>query len=377
MKRVRIVLCYALLTGFCGVALAGESWLLLSAQSGEESVVVTAGSTLRTMATPGRVASYGQYNRELGFLSYQTPLARHVLTLVDKSTQQVTVSQLIDMNADVHPVRWMSGPILNLVLTDQFAYFVSYTHTEGESGLNRNQSGGIFDLDRVTIADGKLEQFPLPEECVNPRIVDFEGIPLVYSWEGFGVYEFDVAKHRVVTLVSTNDVRDIIDREGDAKYRRQGPATAIFSNYVMVPGAGAFRLSRVGELQQVLNSNLTPTRLPRRTVKVASTGEQPEILPGRFHGVPVIGIVRTLSDRLDFEYVDPVTFNVVWHITLPKSANIPSLYGLSNNTVIYLDQAAASIEKVTEQGTTVMRNVSADEALYGVKILSVDDAQDR
>lgn len=55
------------------------------------------------------------------------------------------------------------------------------------------------------------------------------------DWEGFGVYEFDVAKRSVVTLVSTNDVSDIIDREGDAKYRRQGPATAVFSNYVMVP----------------------------------------------------------------------------------------------------------------------------------------------
>jgi len=89
----------------------------------------------------------------------------------------------------------------------------------------------------------------------------------------------------------------------------------------------------------------------------------------------VIGIVWTLSDHLDFKYVDPVTFNVEWEITLPKSANIPSLYGLSNNAVIYLDQATASIDKVTEQGTTVIRKVGAEEALYGVKILSIDDAQ--
>lgn len=372
MKPVRTVLCFALLTGFCGGAFAGESWLLLSEQSGDETVAVTAGSTLRTIATPGRVASYGQYNRELGFLSYQTPLARHVLTLVDESTQQVTASRLIDMSASVSPVRWMSGAILNLVLTDQYAYFVSYTYTE-ESGRSLNQRGGLFDLDRVTIADGKLEQFPLPEDCVNPRIVDFDGIPLVYSWEGFGVYKLDVAKRSVVTLVSTNDVSDIIDREGAARYRRQGPATAIFSDYVMVPGAGAFRLSRVGELQQVLDGNLTPTHLPRRTLKVASTGEQPEILPGRFHGAPVIGVVRTLKDHVDFKYIDPATFNVEWEITLPGSTNIPSLYGLSNNAVIYVDQATASIDKVTEQGTMALRKVSAEEALRGVRILATDD----
>ena len=48
----------------------------------------------------------------------------------------------------------------------------------------------------------------------------------------------------------------------------------------------------------------------------------------------MIGIVWTLSDHLDFKYVDPVTFNVEWEITLPKSANIPSLYGLSNNAQV-------------------------------------------
>jgi hypothetical protein len=30
---------------------------------------------------------------------------------------------------------------------------------------------------------GKLEQFHLSKDCVNPRLVDYEGIPLVYSWE--------------------------------------------------------------------------------------------------------------------------------------------------------------------------------------------------
>jgi hypothetical protein len=38
------------------------------------------------------------------------------------------------MDANVVPVQWMSGPILNLVLTDRFAYFVSYTYTEGAGG---------------------------------------------------------------------------------------------------------------------------------------------------------------------------------------------------------------------------------------------------
>jgi hypothetical protein len=376
MKRVRIVLCYGLLAIVCRIAHADEPWLLLSHQSGEDSVAVPVGSALHTIAMPGHVVSYGQSDRVLGFLSYQIPLARHVLTLIDGPTQAVTASVLIDMHENVHPVQWMSGAILNLVLTGQFAYFVSYTHAEGADGPDRNPSGGIFDLDRVTLADGKLEQFPLPKDCVNPRIVDFGGTPLVYSWEGFGVSKFDVAKRRLVTLVSIGDVGDIIEREGKARDVRRGPETAIFSNYVVVPGAGAFRLSRVGELQQILNANLTLVSLPRRTVKLANPGEQPEILLGRFHGAPAIGVVRNLGDHLEFRYIDPATFNVEWETTLPKSANIPSIYGLSDNAVVYLDQALASIARLTQQGTTVMHKVSADDALYGVKILSIDDARD-
>ena len=377
MKLVRIVLCYGMLAGLSGPVLADSSWLLLSHQSGEDTVVVPVGGALRTVATPDRVASYGESGRVLGFLSYEMLLARHVLTIVDKPTQEVTNSVLINMDASVIPVRWMSGPILNLVLTDRFAYFASYSYTQGGGRPDLNRTGGVFDLDRVTLADGKLEQFPLPKECVNPRVVDFEGIPLVYSWEGFGVWKFDVAKRGVITLVSTSDVGDIIDREGNARYVRRGPESAVFSDYVLVPRAGAFRLSRVGELQQILNADLTPVSLPRRTVKVANTdaGEQPEILLGRFHGVPAIGVIRTLGDHLDFKYIDPATFKVEWETTLPKSASIPSIYGLSDDAVIYLDRATASIDKLTQQGTTVMQTVSAD--VNGVKILSIDTPRDR
>jgi hypothetical protein len=102
MKRASIVLCSVLLASFCRITHAGELWLLLSHESGQDTVVVPAGSALRTVASPGRVASYGQSDRMLGFLSYEMPLARHVLTLVDKPTQGVAASVLIDMNANVH-----------------------------------------------------------------------------------------------------------------------------------------------------------------------------------------------------------------------------------------------------------------------------------
>ena len=372
MNRVGVVFSHIVLVGFGGNALADESWLLLSQQSGADTVAVSTGNQLHTVTTPGRVGSYGQFDHLMGLLSYETRLARYVLTRVDRRTQTVSASVVINMSESVSPVQWMSGAIPDVVLTDQFAYFVSYSHIEGAGGPSRNPNGGFYDLDRVTLANGQVEQFQLPKDCVNPRLVDFEGTPLVYSWEGFGVAKFDVAKRTVVTLVSNSDVGDIVEREGDAKYLRRGPETAIFSDYAMVPGRGAFRLSRVGELQQVLDADLRLVPLPRRTVKVAEAGEQPEIRLGRFHGALVIGVVRVLADHLELKYIDPTTFNVQWQITLPKSATIASLYGLSDDAVIYLDQATASVMKVTQQSTTLLQKVSADQAFLGVKVLSVD-----
>jgi hypothetical protein len=373
VRRFSTVLHTVLLASSLGLAHAGESWLLLPRQNGGDAVDLSVGSALRTVATPGSIASYGQTDRVLGFLSYQALLARHVLTIINKQTQEVTASVFIDMDENVHPVRWMSGAILNLVLTERFAYFVSYTWGDGDSAPHRNASGGSFDFDRVTLASGKLEQFPLPVECVNPRLVDFEGTPLIYAWEGFGIWKFDGAKQRLVTLVSTRDVGDIAEREGDARYGGRGKVAA--ADYVLVPAAGAFRISRLGELQQVLNADLTPVSLPRRTVKVAGLGQNPEILLGRFHGAPAIGVVRSLSDQLEFEYVDPATFNVEWRTILPKSVVIPSLYGLSDDAVVYLDQATSSIDKTTPKGTTVMQKLGANAAQFGVRILSIDSPQ--
>jgi hypothetical protein len=371
MNRAGVLFSALMMFGVGGTAFAQESWLLLPQQNGEDAVAVAARNTLRIVATPGRVGSYGLTDHGLEFLSYEPRLARHVLTIVDQFTGAVAAPVLINMDDSVIPVRWMSGAIPDVALINHFAYFVSYTHRDGAGGPEHNPGGGYFDLDRVSLADGQVEQFPLPKDCVNPRLVNFRGMPLVYSWEGFGVAKFDVTKQAVVTLVSDSDVSDIVQREGNAKYVRQGPQTAIFSDYAIVPGQGAFRLSRVGELQQVLNADLSLVSIPRRTVKVAETGEQPEIRLGTLHSTTVIGVVRTLSDRLELDYIDPVTFNVEWRLTLPKTTSIPSLYGLSDNAVVYLDQATATIVKVTQQGQTVMHRMTADQAFRGVNILSV------
>ena len=99
MERVVVVLCTVFLAGVCRIAHAGESWLLLSHQSGEDTVAIPDGSALRTVAAPGRIGSYGQSGRVLGFLSYEIPLARHVLTIVDKPTQDVTASVLLSIDS--------------------------------------------------------------------------------------------------------------------------------------------------------------------------------------------------------------------------------------------------------------------------------------
>jgi hypothetical protein len=50
----------------------------------------------------------------------------------------VTATVLINMNENAHPVQWMSGAILNLVLAARSAYFVSYPWGDGDGGPERN-----------------------------------------------------------------------------------------------------------------------------------------------------------------------------------------------------------------------------------------------
>ncbi len=373
MQRLKIILCHALLAGACGPSLADESWLLLAPPRGQDTVVTPVGTALRTLATVGRVVSYGESAHAFAFLSYEAALGTRVLNVVDKASGQVTVS--IPIDTSVIPAGWMSAAILNLVLTDRFAYFVSWRLYPDGTGPARNESGGVFYLNRVAVPGGKLEQYPLPEECVNPRIVDFAGVPMIDAWDGFGVWKFDEAKHSLVSLVSAADVRDITAHEGHAAAERAGPKSAVFSSYVMVPGAGAFRLSRVGELQQVLNADLTLASQPRRSLKVASAGEQPEILLGRFHGSPAIGVARVLGDHIGFKYIDPTTFAVLWETVPPEGTFIPSIYAESDAALIYFDRTKAAIERASPHGTALLWNVGHEQGSGGVNVLSVGDAQ--
>jgi hypothetical protein len=373
MQRLKIILCCALLAGACGPSLADQSWLLLAPSRGQDTVVTPVGTGFRTLATVGRVVSYGESAHAFAFLSYEASLGTRVLSVVDKASGQVTGS--IPIDTSVIPAGWMSGATLNLVLTDRFAYFVSWRLYPDGTGPARNEDGGVFYLNRVAVPDGKLEQYPLPEECVNPRIVDFAGVPVIHAWAGFGVWKFDEVKHSVVTLVSAADVRDITAHEGNVAGKRAGPKSAVISSYVMVPGAGAFRLSRVGELQQVLNADLTLANLPRPTLKVASSGEQPEILLGKFHGSPAIGVARVLGDHIDFKYIDPTTFVVLWDTVLPQDAFIPSIYAQIDDALVYLDRTSGAIERSSPHGTKLLWNVGHEPGSGGINVLSVGDAQ--
>ena len=84
--------------------------------------------------------------------------------------------------------------------------------------------------------------------------------------------------------------------------------------------------------------------------RIAHAGESWLLLSHQRSNSPCQRIVSTLGSSISRGY----------HWSVPGDA------------LIYLDQAMASIDKVTPEGATVMHQVSADEALHGVRILSID-----
>ena len=85
-------------------------------------------------------------------------------------------------------------------------------------------------------------------------------MPVVYTPGRDKVWKLDAANGRVLSILGPDDVADVRTKEADSLRRAPGTPRALV-HYSIVPAAGAFRLSRLGELDQVLDEYL---QLPPR-----------------------------------------------------------------------------------------------------------------
>ena len=356
-----------LLFGLSDTAFSQSAWLLLH-QNGHFTVASASPAGIHNVLDVGEQVTYGQSEQVLGILSNKPAYGEWVLYLIDKSSQRVLSSQVVTG----HPVIQLSGPSPDLVLTSQFAYFVTVRYTADNTSLEQNAAGGSFDFNQLSLADGSLRTFPLPKECVNPRVVTFGDAPVVYAWEGYGVWRFNSTKPGLETLVAGQgeSVQDIHAREQALHQTARVPVGA-FADYVPIPGAGIFRLTRYGELAQVLSPDLSQVATPRPTMKVGAPGAILRAFPGTFNGITAVGLIRKRDDRLFFVYVDPVALTPKWRTALSPSAEPYSLFP-SDSAVLYVDSDKGGIFKLSSDGATLLWKLNGPNAdLFDTRILTV------
>jgi hypothetical protein len=291
---------------------------------------------------------------------------------MDRSTLAIAAS--IPLNG--HVMTQLSGPSADILLTPKDAYFITVRYTDGAGGQQPNQEGGFFDLNRVTLADGRIETFPLPKRCANPRVTSIAESPVVYSWNGFGVWQLGRSDQSLTQIISVSDVPDVFRREFAAERigeRRQGA----FSDYVMLPGAGVFRLSQYGELHQILDSQSRLVQRPRRTLNLARDAEVLKVFPVNDGTASMLGAVQRKDAGLVVITVDPHSFKVTNEWQIPRSAVVESIYSAQGD-IYYVDREKVVLSKVSQQGTKEVTSLRVEGSaldLFEARVIAVNTAK--
>jgi hypothetical protein len=340
----------ALLALQTAAAAQQSSWFLLPKARHHALVVVTA-SQAENVKDIGFVGSYGQTARAVAFASNNGNGG--MVDVVDIASHQVTLSVPI---AD-HPVAKQVGPDEALALTDSAAYFLTFRLSK------RNELGGGFYLNATSLPDGQTESYPLPRDCQPGGVAMFAGIPLVYSYNRNGLYVFDPATHTLRSVLSKDDIADILSREAQALLSHTIPSNAE-SQFVVVPDAGVYRLSKVGTLDAVLDANLRPVQQPRQALDLGSS-KSVLLYPARFDGQPAIAIVeqQNPSSRSTFEYVVTRALTVKWAVTLLGGINPDSIRPALGDAVLYVNPKSRAVEEISASGMRTLLSLKPMESL--------------
>ena len=354
MKTSVAILCsVAALSGFFEAATARGA-LLLVHENGHLAVVKTTPNGLQDILTlEGLNVVYGESKRAFAFLSKKRKSDGWQLDLLDEGTEAIT-SRAVAID-DV--LMELAGPAKDMMLNDNAAYFVTF----GSAGFRFNQ---------LSLADGSVRTFSLPNDVSNPRVVDFGGIPLILEWEGYRVWKFDPAAASLQQLVTADDVDETTRR---SEQRVRGQRTGFFASFVMVPGVGVFRLSRLGDLQQVLNPDLTRIAGPPVTLqKAGRAGQVLRVFAGVYRGTAAIGVVREWNGRKGVTYMDPLGSMIRRQAPLTAGAVLDSIFPTPDDSILYVDSETAAVNDI-DLGTfavTPLCKVPADGANLA-RILSV------
>lgn len=322
----------------------GADGFLLTYKDGRHSVVKVEGDRFRDVASLGGATTYGQSATSIGLVSHEGK-DRSRFTLIDKATSRVLRSWPVDGL----PVAQLSGPSPDVVLTDRSAYFATVQFAAGENIPVQNAAGGRFGLRKLSLASGEIVTIPLPAEGLNPRFVNANGAAFIYSWNGTHVWKYDDNTDSLMLIASPNDFDDSFLISPDGSFGNTESVRS-FADFVILPDAGIFRLSRRSTLQPVLVKGFGAEDSQAGEVDLGQGARVRRIYGGTAAGRPVIGALRDTKDGLVLSLVRPAGATPIGSISLSSGAVVASVL-FAGDSVLYVDGATSSVLQASPSST--------------------------
>lgn len=314
---------------------AASAWLIV-ARSGHHELMYGNGSGLRSVLQLGDRTVYGTSKKKIGVVSRDTLSSSTTLFIVDKATRKLSASWPLD----ALPVSQLSGPSHDVVVNENFAYFVGMRSSNGGLSIEENQLGGAFELIRVSLESGAIERFALPSEISNPRIASVQGTPIVYDSIGADAWKFDQNSRTLERLISERE----LSLSADAAHVDSAGAGARSAGYLFLSTSGVYRLAESGKITRLLDEKLMRDGFAKvPTQSGDSDGDAVALFPATTDGRSLIGVLRKHRERNEVVLLDPSSEKAIFRLQVPSGIVRESIASAPDGSLVYVDANTGAV----------------------------------
>jgi hypothetical protein len=338
-------------------ASAGNVWLTLNDGKHELVKELGADGGLVTVLEHSFTVAFGESPTQIALISHDQAAAQNQLRVIAKETRQV----LWIWPVAATPVQQASGPAPDIVLVEDAAYLLAHTMTLAANAAPvRNERGGMFNVLRIALRTGETTVLPLGKEFRNPRLANFDGVPLVTDWAGYAVWRLASDRNSMTSVIEEEHLADILRAERSDETRRKLPFSAR-ADFVAVPGAGVFRMSRFGRLHRVAGAGLEPLPAPHASLDIGPAQNKEMLLAATSQKDPAIAVVRRTGATRTVTFIDALSLSTLWERELPQGASPWSMLAAGADTVLYIENRQGSLVRTSRDLTSVLRLLPADQ----------------
>jgi len=319
-----------------------------------------------TVLSHAMTMAFGESPTQIAVVSYERAAAQSQLRIIDKQTRQVLATWPIPAT----PVTLLSGAAPDIVLLGEAAYLLTHASIlEPGQAIVRNSRGGMFNVVRIALRTGETRMLPLGNVFANPRLCDFGGIPVVTDWAGYSVWRLAPNGKNFIAVIGKDELSDILPAESPERVGTSLPYNAR-ADFVAVPGAGVFRLSKFGLLHRVADPDLKALPAPHASMPVGPAQDIERLLSVTAERKPAIALVRRQKDKRTIIFIDATTLTEIWERELPEGISSYTLVALGPDALVGIDTGKHALVRVSRDRAAVLAALPETRQYGNAHILS-------